>query len=137
MTEAVRVRDWLAELRNAAEAGNSDLFRSLVVIIATARPDLKTQVCQLAGEYLEDGEMNGEAWAADFFKTPKVEEPKPEKVEPMTVLPAKEAAARAVERVAPDDSATAEGWGKRRSWGEEEERPSATSQELVKKVLER
>src|SRR6478752_5797138 len=80
MTEAVRVRDWLAELRNAAEAGNSDLFRSLVVITANARPDLKTQVCQLAGEYLEDGEMNGEAWAADFFK------PTAEELEPLTAL---------------------------------------------------
>ena len=73
MTEALQARDWLSELRAAAEADNSDLFRSLVVTIANARPDLKDQVCQLAGNYLE----NGETWAASFFgptTQPTVEE---------------------------------------------------------------
>ena len=72
MTEAAKVRDWLSELRGAAEDDNSDLFRSLVAMIATAQPDLKEPVCQLAGEYLE----NGETWAADFFKERKRVEPK-------------------------------------------------------------
>ena len=63
MTEAVKVRDWLSELRAAAESDNSDLFRSLVVIIANAQPNLKDPVCQLSGDYLE----NGETWAASFF----------------------------------------------------------------------
>jgi hypothetical protein len=72
MTEAAKVRDWLSELRGAAEDDNGDLFRSLVAMIATAQPDLKEPVCQLAGEYLE----NGETWAADFFKEPKRVEPK-------------------------------------------------------------
>jgi putative DNA primase/helicase len=142
MTEAVRVRDWLAELRTAAEAGNSDLFRSLVVTIADAQPDLKTQVCQLAGEFLEDGETNGETWAADFFKKP-VEEPKPEKVKPLTVLPAQNEerpAASTMKAAEVADVDSAEGWEreKRRSWGgEEEERPSVSSEELVTKVLEK
>ena len=74
MTEAAKVRDWLSELRGAAEDDNSDLFRSLVAMIATVQPDLKEPVCQLAGEYLE----NGEAWAADFFKNPSVQ---PKRVE--------------------------------------------------------
>jgi hypothetical protein len=72
MTEAAKVRDWLSELRGAAEDDNGDLFRSLVAMIATAQPDLKEPVCQLAGEYLE----NGETWAADFFKERKRVEPK-------------------------------------------------------------
>ena len=63
MTEAVKVRDWLSELRAAAESDNSDLFRSLVVTIANAQPNLKDPVCQLSGDYLE----NGETWAASFF----------------------------------------------------------------------
>jgi hypothetical protein len=74
MTEAAKVRDWLFELREAAEDDNGDLFRSLVAMIATAQPDLKSPVCQLAGEYLE----SGETWAADFFKNSKVQ---PKRVE--------------------------------------------------------
>jgi hypothetical protein len=75
MTEAAKVRDWLSELRTAAEDDNSDLFRSLVAMISKVQPDLKSQVCQLAGEYLE----NGETWAADFFKN---SEAQPKRVEP-------------------------------------------------------
>ena len=41
MTEAVKVEDWLSGLRAAAESDNSDLFRSLVVTIANAQPNLK------------------------------------------------------------------------------------------------
>ena len=46
--------------------------------IANAQPNLKDTVCQLSGDYLE----NGETWAASFFGPaiqPRVEEsPKPQ-----------------------------------------------------------
>jgi hypothetical protein len=86
MTEAAKVRDWLSELRGAAEDDNGDLFRSLVAMIATAQPDLKEPVCQLAGEYLE----NGETWAADLFKNPSVQPKRvegPKHTEPETAKP--------------------------------------------------
>jgi hypothetical protein len=93
MTEAVKVRDWLSELRSAGEADDRERFGELIALIAKAQPNLKSQVCQLAGEYLE----NGETWAADFFKNPEAQ-PK---------------------RVEPPKHTEAEGWGKRRGWGEE------------------
>ena len=103
MTEAVKVRDWLSELRAAAEADNSDLFRSLVVTIANAQPNLKDQVCQLAGDYLE----KGEPWAASFFgptTQPIVEEsPKPQ---PDVKIVSE------VEEASVDKSLKRRGWGK-------------------------
>ena len=101
MTEAVRVRDWLSELRTAAEGDNSDLFRSLVVTIADVQPNLKSQVCQLAGDYLE----NGETWAASFFKDPEAKEE---------------------DEVQERPKGASDGWGKRRPLPPEpaEERPA-------------
>jgi len=105
MTEAVRVRDWVSELRTAGEANDLIRFGELVAMIAKAQPDLEPQVCQLAGEYLE----YGETWAADFFKKPLEEQ---RVNEPETDV-------KAEVEVTSVDSAT--GWGKRRGWGEEEE----------------
>ena len=76
MTEAVQARDWLVDLQAAAEVDDRDGFQNLIVAIAKVRPDLEPEVCRIAGEYLEGGEV----WAADFFKKPfeeqKVNEPK-------------------------------------------------------------
>jgi hypothetical protein len=112
MTEGVKVRDWLFELRSAGEADDLVRFGELVAMAAKVQPDLKSQVCQLAGEYLE----NGETWAADFFKNPEAQLPRAE--EPKHT--------------------EAEGWGKRRSWGGE---ASAKEEEIgpadtIKKVEE-
>src|SRR5215510_14244969 len=75
MSEAAKVRDWLSELQSAGEADDLVRFGELVAMLAKAQPDLKSQVCQLAGEYLE----NGETWAADFFKNSEVQ---PKRAEP-------------------------------------------------------
>ena len=111
MTEAVQARDWLVDLQAAAEVDDRDGFQAQIVAIAKARPDLEPEVCRIAGEYIE----GGETWAARFFKKP---------LEEQRVNEAEER---------PVDG----GWGKRRSLGEEEARPSVSSQELVKKALEK
>jgi hypothetical protein len=66
MTEAVQARDWLVDLQGCAEVDDRDGFQNLIVAIAKARPDLKPEVCRIAGEYIE----GGETWAARFFKNP-------------------------------------------------------------------
>jgi hypothetical protein len=87
----------------------------IVVTIADAQPDLKSQVCQLAGDYLE----NGETWAASFFKD-EVPQPVASEVE----VTSADSATPEVVKVAEADSAG--GWGERRPLPPEpaEERPA-------------
>src|ERR1700745_984526 len=74
MTEAVKVRDWLAELGAAAEAKDRERFMELVEVTGRVRPDLGEEVCGLACGFLG---ISGEKWARSFF----VPTPQPIRVE--------------------------------------------------------
>ena len=62
MTVAL-ARDWLAELRAAAEAKDGLGFAGLLREIAKVAPGLRQQACQIARGFGEDGEK----WAESFF----------------------------------------------------------------------
>ena len=61
--EAVRVRDWLGELRSLLEADEDT--QPLVLAIVEARPDLEERVYGVVAEYLGQA---GEAWAVGLVK---------------------------------------------------------------------
>ena len=61
--EAVRVRDWLAELRSAGRAEDIDRFQEIVGEMAKVRPDFEGEACRIAGEYFDGGEI----WTADLY----------------------------------------------------------------------
>jgi hypothetical protein len=67
MSELARGRDWLAELRGAAEAKDAGGFKELVIAVAkdARATELKDEVCKIASELLgDDG-----AWATGVFFT--------------------------------------------------------------------
>ena len=62
MTQTAEVRDWLGELRSLLEAADVEGAKRHVVEIVKARPDLEQDVYAVAGEWLEDDDVNG-LWA--------------------------------------------------------------------------
>src|SRR6476660_9814075 len=62
-------RDWLAELRAAKEAGDTEGIKTLVPSIAATAPELRGPVCDLLGEIGE----GWREWGEPFFIFPETQ----------------------------------------------------------------
>jgi len=77
MSEAVvaRGRDWLAELREAIEAGEIEAIGTVVQSIAASAPELREVTCAAVSKLSED-EEGLRRWAENFFVAPGTAQPK-------------------------------------------------------------